>query len=504
MNKRLNLETKVGLFFVVVLVLIAWISLKLGNYELGESGGYTLEAVFLSAAGLDPESSVLMAGIRVGKIESIRLHSGKALVLMRIRDDIEIPDDSYISIQSKGFLGARFLEIYPGDSATLFADEQRFVNQKGGSDLNAVTGDLQDIAKDIKAITGNLREILGTPDGEAGMVEIFENLQRISTSLSDSMEVNQRNFQKLVANLERFTSNLAYLSARNRTDLEKAMSAFPAIADNMRIISENLAIILTRNNQDIGQSLENLSGATERLDKAMESVQSIVAKIDEGEGTIGKLVNEDETVDNLNEAVSGINEFLTRVRQLQAEISYRAEYDPMEGNAKSIFNLTLRPRRDKFYMLGIVDSPYGRTSTTETITEKVTNPGRIDEKTTVTEEHKEVTSDSLKINALLGKRWHDFVFRGGLIESSGGFGLDYYLWDDMFNLSFEVYDFTPNNNPVLKAYLDFTLFKHFVFTAGSEDFINRYNDPRWFFGGGLKITDDDITVLFSRMPMPDM
>ena len=56
MNKRLNLETKVGLFFVVVLVLIAWISLKLGNYELGESGGYTLGAVFESAAGLDPES----------------------------------------------------------------------------------------------------------------------------------------------------------------------------------------------------------------------------------------------------------------------------------------------------------------------------------------------------------------------------------------------------------------------------------------------------------------
>ncbi len=504
MNKKLNLETKVGLFFVVVIILIAWISLKLGNYDLGERGGYTLEAVFISSAGLDPESVVLMAGIRVGRIESIRLHDGKALILMRIKDDIQVPDDSYISIQSKGFLGARFLEIYPGESSSVFTDGQRFENLKGSGDLNAVTGDIQDIAKDIKEITANLREIFGTPDGEAGMVEIFENLQRISTSLGDAMEENQRNFGKLVANLERFTSNMAYLSAKNRTDLERAMAAFPAIAENMKIISQNLAVILEKNSGDIGQSFEHLAEATAKLDKAMQSVQSIVSKIDEGEGTIGKLVNDDETVDNLNEAVTGINEFLTRVQQLQAEIAYKAEYAPIEGNAKSIFNLTLRPRKDKFYMLGIVDSPSGRTRTTDTVTETVSNPGGVDEKTTVTEEHKEVTSDTLKLNAMLGKRWYDIVFRGGLLESSAGFGVDYLLWDDQINLSFEAFDFEPDNNPVLKSYLDFTLFKHFVFTAGSEDFINLHNDPRWFFGGGIKITDDDISILFSKVPMPDM
>ena len=502
--KKLNLETKVGIFFLVVFVLVAWISLKLGNYDFGEQSGYVLHAVFPTAAGLDPESTVLLAGLRIGKIESIRLENGKALVSMRVREEINVPTDSSVSIQSKGFLGARYMEIIPGSMDQMLQDGDRFDNVSGGSDLNAVTGDLQDIAQDIKAITANLREIFGTPEGEQGIMDVFENLQRISASLSDAMEENQTNFNKLVGNLERFTANLAYLSGKNREDLSEAMSAFPAIAKNLKVISENLAVLLSENNEEIGQSLQNLAGATEKLEEAMESVSGIARKIDEGEGTIGKLVNDDETVDNLNEAVTGINEFLNRVRKLQAEVAYRGEYDVVEGDAKSYFNLTLRPRKDKFYMVGVVDDPSGRTRTTDTYTETVTNRGKIDEKTVIEEEHKEVTSEELLLSAQLGKRWHDFVFRGGLIESKGGVGAEYYLWDDHINFTMEAFDFASDNNPRLKANMDVTFLKHFVVTGGVDDFINKYDDPRYFFGGGLKITDEDITVLFSRMPLPDL
>lgn len=502
--KKLSLETKVGLFFFVVFLLVAWISLKLGNYNWGEARGYTLEAVFPSAAGLDPESRVLMAGIRVGKIEGITLDKGKAKIVMRIRDGVIVPDDSGISIQSKGFLGAKYLEIIPGSSETGYKPETRFQTMKGAGDFNMISGDLQEIADDIKAITGNLREIFGTPEGEQGVVEIFENMQRISTVMGDAMEENQKAFTQLVSNLERFTKNLAYLSDKNREDISNTMSAFPAIAQNLKIISENLAVIMSENNEDIGQTLRALAESTDKLERTMDSVESIARKIDEGEGTVGKLINDDETAENLNEAVEGINDFVGKMRGLQAEIAYRGEYDVLRRDAKSYFNLKLSPAKDRFYMIGVVDDPSGRTTTTDTTTTTTRNVGEANENTSTDEEHKEVNKDELKFTAQLGKRWHDFILRGGLIENSGGIGLEYFVWDDHINFNVEAFDFVSDNYPHLKAGVDINFLKHFSIIGGVDDFMNRYDDPTYFIGGGIRITDDDIGALFSRVPMPDM
>lgn len=502
--KKLSIEIKVGLFFFVIFILVAWISLKLGNYRWGEARGYTLAAVFPSAAGLDPESKVLMAGIRVGIIEEISLEKGKAKILIRIKEGIEVPDDSSISIQSRGFLGAKYLEIIPGSSEMAYKPETRFQTMTGAGDLNMITGDLQEIADDIKAITGNLREIFGTPEGEQGVSEIFENMQRISTIMGDAMEENQKAFNQLVSNLERFTKNLAYLSDRNRDDISKTMSVFPAIAQNLRVISENLAVIMSENNEDIGQSLRALAETTDKLERTMDSVESIARKIDEGEGTVGKLINDDETVENLNQAVEGINDFIGKVRGLQAEISYRGEYDILRRDAKSYFSLKLSPSVDRFYMIGVVDDPSGRTRTTDTTTTTTTNPGTADEKTVEEEEHKEVNKDELKFTAQLGKRWHDFILRGGLIENSGGIGLEYFVWDDHINFNMEAFDFVSDNYPHLKVGIDVNFLKHFTFIGGVDDFLNKYDDPTYFIGGGIRITDDDIGALFSRVPMPDL
>lgn len=498
--KKFNLETKVGLFFFVVFVLIAWISMKLQNCDLGETSGYVLQAVFPSAAGLNPESPVLMAGLRIGKIDDIRLDKGKALVVMTIRGNATVPFDSGISIQSKGFLGAKFLEILPGSDEKTFSDGDRFQNVSGGGDFGAVTADLEDIAKDIKAITANLREIFGTPEGEQGIMEVFENVQRVSTFLGDAMETNQKNFNLLVSNLQRFSSNLAYLSDKNRQDISNTMAVFPAIAGNLKVITENLAVILAENNQDIGESMRNLSAATERLEKAMDSIASISRKIDEGEGTIGKLVNEDETADDLNEAVNGINEFIGRVRRIQTEIAYRGEYDIKDGDIRSYFNVKIQPSPDKFYLLGVLDDPSGRTRISDTHTETTYNKGEADEETETEDEHKEITTEDLLFNVQLGKRWHDLVLRGGLIESKGGVGLEYNFWEDHINFQFEAFDFGSDSNPHLKTSANFFFLKHFTLTAGIDDFIHKYDDPRYYFGAGIRITDDDLSLLFSQMP----
>jgi len=507
-GKRLNLETKVGIFFVTCFVLIAFISLKLGNYELGEAAGYPLSAVFDTAAGLNEETPVLMAGLRIGQVTSLRLEQGRARVFFKVKGDSEIPDDSSISIQSRGFLGAKYLEIMPGASKKNLKPGDSFDNVAMSSELTALSAQAGDIADDIKAITANLRTVFGGEEGEEGIRDIFRALQEISVRLSETLEANQSRMNAIAANIEKMTANVAAMSEENRKAIHDAITVMPLIAANLNIIAENIAHITTENNEELNNAVRGLAQSTEHLQSAMEHVASITRKVDEGQGTLGQLINDTETIDELSDTLESVNEFVGRVRRLQTHVEYRGEWWFEEGDLKSYLTLRLQPRMDKWYSISLIDDPFGRVTTRTTRTWTTTNPGEDNERTVEEIEKKKVTTDTFKLSAQIAKRWHMLVFRGGIIESTGGVGADALFFDDHLRLTTEAFDFGADTNPRLKAHMDFLFLDHFFVTFGADDIIHEdvldgYMDPQWFGGGGIHFNDEDISTLFSRVPLPD-
>lgn len=499
--RKVSIETKVGVFFVVVFLLIAWISTRLGDYGFQDKYRTELSALFTTSAGVKEDTSVYLAGIKIGKVVDTRLDQGKARIVFRVLSESQIPDDSRISIASHGFLGQKYVEILPGVSSTPMMSGQEFENVEDAGDLGALTGNLNDVAEDVKEVTANLRDVFGGQEGQDSIREIFYALNRITVSLADTLEANQERMDSIMENMENFSGNLSAISSKNREDVSRTLAALPGIAENLREISGHLATVMATNQQDISQTLENLVGVTENLSRSLEAFANVAQKIDDGQGTLGKLVNEDETITQINEAVEGINDFVTRVTQLEVEVRYRGEYQVTQSNVKSFFSAAIRPNYDKVYLLALVDAPKGRSRVTETEYTTVENPGAADEETTEKFETRRVTTDELLFTAQFGKRWHDFLFRGGIIESKGGVGVEYYLLDDHMALAFEASDFSKDNNPRLKGYLDMMFMDHFFITAGVDDFINKYEDPRWFFGGGIYFTDRDVALLMSRAPV---
>ncbi|MCZ7586931.1 MAG: MlaD family protein [Deltaproteobacteria bacterium] len=477
--RKLTVETKVGVFFVAVFALIAWISTRLGDYGLDTTYGMELSAVFSTASGVNPGVYVNMAGIRVGSVDRKVLDGGKARVYFDVLTKLKIPDDSKISILTHGFLGQRFLEIIPGTSTDYLESGDEFYNVEDASDISGLTGNLEDVSEDIKEITGNLRAVLGGEEGEESLRETFEALNTITVTIAETLQANQQNMDRIMANFERFTTDMAYISNKNRDDISRAIAQFPAIAENLNSISGNLAGVLDQNDEEINQTLENLVVVTENLGRSMEAIANIAQKVDEGEGTLGKLVNDDSTIKEIHEAVEGINDYVQRVRRLQVEVGYRGEYHIEQTEVKSYFNINIRPNFDKVYMLSIIDAPTGRTREQLTETVTTTNPGAADEQTETEVEHKRVTTSELLFSAQIGKRWHDVLFRGGIIESHGGAGIEFYLFNDHLNLAFEAFDFSASNNPHLKASMNAYFLDHFLVTGGIDDFINRYDDPRY-------------------------
>ncbi|MCG2755013.1 MAG: hypothetical protein L6247_05550, partial [Desulfobacteraceae bacterium] len=217
----------------------------------------------------------------------------------------------------------------------------------------------------------------------------------------------------------------------------------------------------------------------------------ITDKINRGEGSIGKLINEDETVENINTSLVSINDYLQKQDDYKTYVDYRGEYLFDSDELKSYLSLRIQPKEDKYYLLQIVDDPSGK--------EEVKDTKNADGTTTRTVE---TDKDALKFSAQIAKRYYDIGLRGGLFESTGGVGLDYYLFNDCLTLSLEAFDFDPDRNAHLKFKADYRPFKHIYITSGFDDFISDEGKESFFIGAGISFADEDIKSLLSDIPIP--
>lgn len=117
--KRLTMETLVGLFVIVGIASLAYLSIKLGKLEVVATRGYTVLAEFDSVAGLKNGAVVEIAGVEVGRVREIGLRNYRAVVAMSINPGVKLQDDAIVSIRTKGLIGEKYVRITPGASDTL-------------------------------------------------------------------------------------------------------------------------------------------------------------------------------------------------------------------------------------------------------------------------------------------------------------------------------------------------------------------------------------------------
>jgi phospholipid/cholesterol/gamma-HCH transport system substrate-binding protein len=114
-----KLEMMVGIFMLIGIFCLGYISIKLGKMELMGGDYYTVSARFDSVSGLKPGARVEIAGVEVGKVDRIGLDpkSGdQALVNLKIRSGVKVSDDVIASVRTSGIIGDKFIMFKPGGS----------------------------------------------------------------------------------------------------------------------------------------------------------------------------------------------------------------------------------------------------------------------------------------------------------------------------------------------------------------------------------------------------
>ena len=123
--RRSALDLGVGVFVIIGILALSWLSVKLGRVEFLGGQGYQVTADFPSVGGLKPGSTVEIAGVEIGRVESISLADYQARVRMRIRSDVKLQEDSIASIKTKGLIGEKYVRINPGGSERLIPPNGR-------------------------------------------------------------------------------------------------------------------------------------------------------------------------------------------------------------------------------------------------------------------------------------------------------------------------------------------------------------------------------------------
>jgi phospholipid/cholesterol/gamma-HCH transport system substrate-binding protein len=138
---KARLETIVGIFVLLGILSLAYLSIKLGKMELVGGDSYRVRANFDSVSGLRSGASVEIAGVEVGRVDRIVLdpkHGYTASVSLRINSGIQLQDDVIASVRTRGIIGDRYVQLKPGGSDRLLKDGGRIRETESAIDFESL------------------------------------------------------------------------------------------------------------------------------------------------------------------------------------------------------------------------------------------------------------------------------------------------------------------------------------------------------------------------------
>lgn len=482
---RLTNEFLVGVLAVGAIGLgVAGVLLTNDRPE-GVAGVYHLVSVFGSAEGVYATTPVRIAGVPVGAVSKVELDGGSARVELEIEGNVQLPVDSVVTLASEGMLGDKFLRVTPGTSATLLHEGDRILPDTSGSSLEDLQKKAALIADDVKSITGSVKTITGDAQTQAELAQTVANVAALSESLRGMAE-------------------------SNREELD-------AMAQNMRDVSEALKALIATNGPRVSEEMDAIRKATDSLDRTASHVESIVARIDAGQGTVGGLLNDDTTLKTVNAtladvqgAVSDVHGLIGQVSNLRTEVYYRGDYfmgtdpasdafdgNPVAGRSRNVLGARIMSRQDYGYIFEFVSHPVGSISLQDHAVPSLGVSYR-----------EYVVDPSYRYTFQIAKRFHDVIFRFGLKESSGGIGVDGMLFHDRLMLSADVYDFTYGSWPVMNGTPNVQLTARaypvpYLYVEGGLDNVvlgAQYGYVTGYVGGGFRFDDNDLKFILSALP----
>lgn len=478
---------KVGLFATICLLILGFLVLRIEDVSLFSGPSKTVDATFDSVVGLDDKAAVRIAGVRVGRVDGIGLDGARARVTLRLETPVELTEGTVANISTVGMLGEKYVELVPGPPGAPPLPEGAVLKGTAPMSFDQAMAKLNDVAESIQGVTGTLK---GEGGDESALSRLINNLEATSSDIRALIAANSRQVTATIGNFERFSGTLATELPRLTAQIERMLV--------------QVDTVVAENRENLKDSLANIRAATERAQTSVDNMNQITGKIASGEGTVGKLVQNDDAhaqlmsaLGSVEKGVTTLTETLGRVGKLEMDLAMEGAYLTDVEESRAAFSLNVDPQSGRFYRVEVVDDPRGKVrKKTDVVT--VTDQSGLS-KTTTTETIK--TEDTTTLSAQFGLKLGDARVRAGLIESTGGGGIDYGLLDRRLWVSLEAFDFSRQQDldPHVRLSGRFYVNPNIYLMGGYDDFLVKERESI-FLGAGIRWRDDDLKYLLGSVP----
>ena len=502
----LSRVVSVVVMIIVVVGAFALLRSKMPATHVG--GHFDAFARFRDGSRLAVGSPVMIAGVRVGEVSRLTVEGTFARVDMVLVDKLSIPFDSWITKKTESAFGDSYLEIIPGGGeegaspVRMLKSGEQIVHVLEGGSTDTV---LRSIARTMPKIDRGLDAIhdfaLDTRKWSSGAFE--DGINGADRWITEGhLEKPLAAADRAMERFESGTTRAAAAIADAKPDVNRTFDRIDRGITSAR-----------RQMKDIKAGLhDGLAGArdgVDRIDPTIEQIHDVVSAIDEGrgddfKGQLGRLVNDPELGETLDDFAQGGRDASAGLDAFKSWIGLRSEWNFFSGVPRFYVTAELRARNDKFYV--IEGSKSGQGALAQDHLADVINAQAYRRYTEIDE--------GIRITAQIGKRIGMLQLRGGVKESTFGFGADVLLNHGSLKFSADVFG-GFDRTPRVKLAGALEVFRSVYILGGVDDLLNapgelnietgntavptyfstlRYGRD-YFLGATLQFSDADLATL---------
>jgi phospholipid/cholesterol/gamma-HCH transport system substrate-binding protein len=521
--KSVSSGVKVGVLFLLMIGGTYGVWQSLGSDSAG-GDSYPLHARFRDASGLPLGTKVVVAGLPVGTVSNLSIDGRYAIVTFRVRGDVQVWSSAVVIKKARSLLGDNYLEVDPGAASTVTPDgtTEAHTLLKAGDQvprvvestspdalmhrIEATLPNVDAVLLSVKDLSEDVRRIVNGPLASVA-TRVDSLIQRESGTVSDILERANRSMTRI----EQITADIRNLTKGADVRVNSILENLDSASAEAKTLVETAQKELTDTGSAVRQKLDE-------LDSVIDHSDSITRKIDEDQGTLGRLVNDPAIADNVEDITDDAKGFLGTLFGLKTYVGLRSEYNVFSGLLRNYIAVELHSRPDKYYLIELEKGPRGDYPAVSLEFDPTVDPDNYIRKVTI--------NDSFRFTFQFAKRLSWVTLRYGLKESTGGVGADIDLpWlanalplgSGNLRISTDIFDASFDRYPRVKVAAALRMFHYLYILGGVDEMLNspaylnlrtgntdvptqfdkfRYGRD-YFFGGMLRFSDEDLSALLT-------
>ncbi|MCG8425247.1 MAG: MlaD family protein [Proteobacteria bacterium] len=481
------------------------------------SKNYTLSAKFRDASGLPVGSAVMIAGLPVGEISVLAIDGRYAKLTFLVRDDVVVWSNAVVLKKSSSLLGAYYLEIDPGMPQSINSGGQQVQNTRleDGDTIERVVEATSpdELMRRIEETMPNVDNVLLSVRDLADDLRRIVNgpLQSIMDRVDDLVQSEAETVSRILARADRSLERIELITADVRKVTRGSDEKVDKILDNIEKASQEARELIASVQKEVEDTGTKVREKLDLVDEVLVSSSSIAKKIDENEGTLGRLVNDPTIADNVEEITEDAKDFLGGLFGLQTYVGLRTEFNVFSRLSRSYVTVELATRPDKFYYIEFERGPRGGYPEVTLEYDPTVDRTQYVRKVLI--------EDKLRFTFQIAKRINWATFRFGIKESTGGVGVDIETtWlGRTLRVNTDVFDMSFDQLPRLKVSAAYEVFKNLYVLGGIDEALNdpetlvidtgEFDEPvqfeefrygrDYFLGAMLRFNDRDLAALLT-------